>query len=579
VKRTYTDRLRIKEFRMSVVNRVKDLEPRERAVEIDRIVAERHVIPFSGKTTLGRSSVYRWVAEYHAGSDKGTVLMGKTRTDSGETRNLTEEQKDALVRWRYDNPYRTIADLGAELAEHDSTRTDPMPSASTIARFLRSGGLSRDDLLRGSGTVGGKVRLAFEAEYPQQLWMADTKGPDIRVEDPRNPGCTVKAVPVVLIDDCSRYLPAAAYTTEENEYVVMELFKSAVGLYGVPEKLYVDRGGPYSGKALDRAASMIGCNLLRTKPRDCSAKGKIERLLKTVHERLEAEMTASGRSVLGLAECNEYLHAYINQEYHRSVHSSTGRTPEEHFHAFPPELRRWVGRDSLAMIFLPCRTASVSKTGLIQADKIQYLVGDATLYGKKVEIRKGYADKSKVYVWYLDRYYGEAFAYTAENDFMKRREIGEAMAAAPQIELPPVENVPLYGRLDRLLQRHRDELEGLGINEQIVSAKQRKGEIRAALTKKGFAGAGETPAPEGRFDASVFIHLMAKLLRRNFDSGDRLAAHVLWNSAGPLDERTVRETVGRLLGEGHPTEDLKGYLEQIRLAVVTGEPGRETGKK
>ena len=146
MKRTYTERLLIKEFRMSLVNRIKDLDPAERAMEIDRIVAERHAVPFSKKTAVSRSTLYKWLEEHRNATDAGTSLMGKARSDSGMPRALTEEQKNALVHWRHDGPYRTIEDLRNELAEHDSTRTDPMPSASTKGRYVRAQGLSRKDL-------------------------------------------------------------------------------------------------------------------------------------------------------------------------------------------------------------------------------------------------------------------------------------------------------------------------------------------------------------------------------------------------------------------------------------------------
>jgi hypothetical protein len=62
-----------------------------------------------------------------------------------------------------------------------------------------------------------------------------------------------------------------------------------------------------------------------------------------------------------------------------------------------------------------------------------------------------------------------------------------------------------------------------------------------------------------------------KLLRKKFSPSERLAAHTLWNSTGPIDEKLVRCTVGQLLGDEHPIEDVRGYLEEIRLAVLTNK--------
>jgi len=169
----------------------------------------------------------------------------------------------------------------------------------------------------------------------------------------------------------------------ENEYVIMELFCQAILLFGIPEMLYVDRGGPYMGRSLKRAASLIGCNIIHTSKMDAAAKGKIEKMLRTVHERYEHEMKASGKDSIILDEYNTYLQAYIGQDYHRRVHSSTGQTPEERFFSFPANLRRWIGKDSLAMIFLPVRTAKVTKVGLVHVNTFKYLVSDSVLWGKK----------------------------------------------------------------------------------------------------------------------------------------------------------------------------------------------------
>jgi len=187
MRRSYSERMKIKEFRMNIVNRIKDLTPEERVEMIDRIMLEKHVIPYSGKELLSRSTIYRWLNELQKSADMGTALLGKARSDRGEFKALTEQQKESLKLWRFNGPYRTLTDLREELMEHESTLSNPTPSESTIGRFLKDQGLSRSDLLKGIKPQG-KIRLAFEAEYPQQLWMADTKGPDVYVQDPEKPG-------------------------------------------------------------------------------------------------------------------------------------------------------------------------------------------------------------------------------------------------------------------------------------------------------------------------------------------------------------------------------------------------------
>ncbi|HBE44307.1 MAG TPA: hypothetical protein DDW17_02340 [Deltaproteobacteria bacterium] len=570
MRRTYEERKTKKEFKMNIVNRIKDLTPKERARMVEEILAQKYTIPYSSKDEISKTTIYRWLREFRENRNAETALMGKARCDKGLLKVLTETQKAALKRWRYDNPYRSVEDLREELASHDETTSDPLPSEATITRYLRSEGLSRKTLLKGIKPQA-KVRLAFEADYPQQIWMADTKGPNIYVADPDHPGRSVLANPIAFLDDNARYVVAVMYVIVENEYVIMDLFCQAVLLYGIPEILYIDRGSPYMGKSLKKAANLIGCNIIHTAKKDPSAKGKIEKILRTFHERFEQEMKALGKDGINLKEYNHYLQAYIGQDYNRKVHSSTKASPEERFFAFPAESRRWISKDALARIFLSVRTAAVTKTGLVRVDNLKYLVSDSFLWRKKVEVRYSYSDKSKVYVWYQDHFYGEAHVYTEENDFIKREKLTEMINTVPEIILPEIGEVPLYGRLDRQLAKHREEMAAMDINEQLVQNRQKKEQVRADLLKETQQNIVSQEAKPINFRVDEFIYLLMKLLRKKFTPSERLAAHTLWNAAGPIDEKLVRSTVGRLLGGEHPIEDVKGYLEEIRLAVLTNK--------
>ncbi len=204
--------------------------------------------------------------------------------------------------------------------------------------------------------------------WPQWLWLADTKGPNLYVVDPDHSNRTRLAKPIVFIDDYARFVVAAWYVFEDNELLVMHLFKGAVDTYGIPDSLYVDRGAPYMGKSLKRAATLLGCKIIHTRPRDCSAKGKVERIMRSFYERLETEL-ALIQSPLTIEQANVYLAALISQDYHKRVHSETNQTPIDRFFQFPAHYRRFVSTEALTMIFLPCTRSKVSKTGLIHLNK------------------------------------------------------------------------------------------------------------------------------------------------------------------------------------------------------------------
>lgn len=575
MRRLYHERLEKKAFKMAIVLMVRDLSPEERSRKIDELTKQQFDIPYSGKKTLSRVVIYRWLKQCTESKDLVGVLMPKERADRDIFRKLTEEQKKALLRWRYDNVYRTAGQLREELLAHAST-AEPVPSESTIARFLKSVNLDKKTMLAQSKHQA-KVRLAYEAPYPQYLWLADTKGPNLYVQDPANPGQVRPAKLILFLDDNSRYVVAANYSFEENELTVILLFHRAISLYGVPNSLYVDRGSPYMGKSLKRAATILGCHIIHTQQRDAAAKGKVEKGLRLFYEHLESEL-ALHQKPLTIEQANEYLAALIGQDYHRSIHDSTGQTPEERFFGFPAEYRRFVAKNALAMVFLPRARSRVSKTGLIHLNNLQYLVPRASLYGRWVEVRYDHQDRSRVHCWYEDQYYGEAQVYLPENDYLKRQELMEKLPAVPEIIIPPVAEVPLYSYLERKLAAHRLEVEEADVNNALSLVKAKKEQVKAVLDKacpqtltpSGTAEhSGGLAANSNEFGVDRFTYLLAVLLKRALDAHDRLAIHTVWRAYGPFSEGLVRKTVGRLLGDGYPTSNLAGYLDAIRIAVMS----------
>ncbi|MHB1419223.1 MAG: Mu transposase C-terminal domain-containing protein [Bacillota bacterium] len=429
------ERQKIQEFRKTIVLQLRDLEPAERSRLIDELTERTFNIPFSKKRTLSRAVIYQWLKEFNESLDQGKALLPKRRADRETFRSLSDEQKAALIKWRQENAYRSATQLREELMAHPETNTVPIPSESTIVRYLRS----------------------------------------------------------------------------------------------------------------------LNLEVLKDPP-------------------------------LTLAEANEYLAALISQDYHRRIHSETNQTPEEKFFQFPVQYRRFVSQETLAMIYLPCTRSRVSKTGLIHLKKKQYLVPDISLYKQWVEVRFDPLDQAKVYVWCRDRYYGEAWIYVTDNDYVKRQEYLArlqqlAQARKPQVQLGQI-YVPPYSRLERQLAEYRQQLAERDLNDAITQTLLRKEQIKAELAPlvnhplAGTPPAGTLSASQSRakdemaeFGLDRCTHLLNVLLRRPLDARERLSLATVWRHYGPFTEELVRQTVGRLLGEGHPVSDLMGYLDALRLAA------------
>ena len=59
MRRTTEDRMQKKEFRMNLVNRIKDATPKDRARIVQEILETRYEIPFSKRTSIGKTTLYR----------------------------------------------------------------------------------------------------------------------------------------------------------------------------------------------------------------------------------------------------------------------------------------------------------------------------------------------------------------------------------------------------------------------------------------------------------------------------------------------------------------------------------------
>ncbi len=111
---------------------------------------------------------------------------------------------------------------------------------------------------------------------------------------------------------------------------------------------------------------------------------------------------------------------------------------------------------------------------------------DVKLYKEWVEVRFDSLEQSKVYVWWRDRYYGEAWLYVPENDYVKREEYLarlQQLAQAQKIE-PQLDQiyVPPYNRLERQLAKYRQELAEQELNDALTQTLVKKEQIKAELT-------------------------------------------------------------------------------------------------
>lgn len=148
---------------------------------------------------------------------------------------------------------------------------------------------------------------------------------------------------------------------------------------------------------------MLGVQLTHSKPGEAAGRGKIERFFRTVRSQFLVEVEQ--RDITDLDELNRLFTAWVEQRYHRRVHTETGQTPLQRFMAdgIPDVPSPALLREA----FLWSAVRTVTKTATVSLIGNRYEV-DPALVGRKIDCVFDPFDLSTVEVRYDGRSFGMA---------------------------------------------------------------------------------------------------------------------------------------------------------------------------
>ncbi len=347
-------------FRWRIVGEAADvsLSARERGALVRALTAREHLGPDGRWVRVSRNTLDRWIRAYREGGFD--ALVPAPRRVANQT---PERLLELAVALRREQPARTAAQIHRIIVEAEGSS----PSARTIQRHLKAAGL---------GWKGGPVSRAlgrFEAEFRNELWTGDAlHGPLV---DGR------RAILFCFIDDHSRLLVGYRWAAREDVLNASRALRVGIAARGVPKAVYVDNGSPFVSGQLLRACAVLGIRLIHSRPGRPEGRGKIERAFRTVREQLLVEL--EDRPPASLEELSQTFQAWVEQVYHRRVHSETGQTPLERFLAAGPP--RLPAERSLREAFRWSERRTVSRTGTVGMHGNSYEV-DPGLAGRRVEL-------------------------------------------------------------------------------------------------------------------------------------------------------------------------------------------------
>jgi len=354
--------------------------------------------PITGNPiSVSVSSLERWFYRARKTIDPVHSLRTKRRTDATSIRKLGEDLKRAIQTQHHNHPswsYRLHFD-NLKVRAQEMSELGPMPSYSTVYRYMKANGLHRQHKVRSRRHSGKdhtpQKRLeqrevrGFEMDYVHSLWHLDFHHGSRKILG--KDGQWYKPVLLAILDDHSRLVCHAQWYLDETTESLVHGFKQALQKRSLPRALMTDNGSAMMAAEFTQGLERLGILHQPTLVYSPHQNGKQEVLWGQVEGRLIAML--EGETELSLSLLNEATVVWVELEYHRKVHSEILTTPLERYLNNPN-----VGR--------PCPDiATLNRAFSIEVIRKQRKSdGTFTLHGRRFEIPSQYRHVKMLHVRY-----------------------------------------------------------------------------------------------------------------------------------------------------------------------------------
>lgn len=250
---------------------------------------------------------YKWIGRFLAGGRKG--LLDRSRRPHRSPWRISAEVEEAVLAERDRHPAWGPRKLRARLQMLGHT---DVPAPSTVAAILRRNG--RIDQFEATKHVPWQ---RFEHAEPNALWQMDFKG-EFRTD-------AGYCYPLTVLDDHSRYSILLEACPNQGTLTVKESLIGAFGRYGLPCRMLVDNGPPWSGgpgypyTPLTAWLMHLGVRVVHSRVCHPQTHGKDERF----HRTLQAEVLQS-RRFADLCECRAHFSRWREVYNHERPHEALG---------------------------------------------------------------------------------------------------------------------------------------------------------------------------------------------------------------------------------------------------------------
>ena len=369
-------RMAIADFRYSVVAELCNpyLEDEQRRDLIQEKVSRRYVIPGSKKTGLSGETIRNWMTKYRLYGKEG--LFPKQREDRSRPRSFSDEEANALVALLEQKPILTAASAVRVLQRKGIIRSNI--SSSALSRFVKANNLTRRQRNKKENE---KDQRRFAFEMPLECVQADAMH---GFAIPDGKGRKRKAILLAFIDDATRRILYAQFTFSEKALLFEDGIKHILKAHGKIGRQYVDNGSTFISNQTKRILETLGIYLVHSKPYQPEGRGKIERFFRTVRQSW-MQLLEEEEAIQSLDQLNHLFHTWLENEYHRKIHSALGVTPLDAWMAKCHKIKRLDPTIDIDHTFLHTTTRKVTRDSIVSLDGAFFEV-PSILRGKTVDI-------------------------------------------------------------------------------------------------------------------------------------------------------------------------------------------------
>jgi transposase InsO family protein len=331
-------RLRWARMRFSIIGQLlaSPPEPGDLARRIAELADKSWRHPTSGAVIrLSPKTIERMYYLARSENDPVGALARKVPKHAGTRPSVAAAVATAIER-QYDEhrgwTYQLHHDNLVVLAKKDPALC-PMPSYTTVRRFMKDRGMYRVRKRRhGKKGTDTEVVLretrSYEVAHVNALWHFDFHEAKRKVATAA--GELIKPYLLGVLDDCSRVCCHAQwYLSRENTDDLVHGLSQAIQKRGLPRAVLSDNGGPMLAAETRQGLERLSIVQYLTLSRTPEQNGKQEHFWALVEGRLMPML--EGEPALTIELLNTATQAWVEQEYHRAIHSELKRTPLDRY--------------------------------------------------------------------------------------------------------------------------------------------------------------------------------------------------------------------------------------------------------